>query len=114
MDTFDHKPVLNDLNGKKFDPGDGRLVESVTNSPGIKVPKSPFAFRQHGECGRWVSDVLPHMASVVDALAFLMSMMLTDVFLLLFGALNACAVAMTDAASATRPSRPRGSILAEV
>ena len=23
MDTFDHKPVLIELNGKKFDPGDG-------------------------------------------------------------------------------------------
>ena len=74
MDTFDHKPVLTELNGKKFDPGDGRLVESVTNSPGFKVLKSPFKFRQHGGCGRWVSEVLPHMASVVDDLAFLMSM----------------------------------------
>lgn len=74
MDTFDHKPALDGLNGKKFDPGDGRLVESVTNSPGFKVLKSPFGFRQHGDCGRWVSDVLPHMASIVDDLAFLMSM----------------------------------------
>ena len=48
MDTFDHKPVLAQLNGQKFDPGDGRLVESVTKSPGFKVLKSPFEFRQHG------------------------------------------------------------------
>ena len=74
MDTFDHKPELAVLDGQKFDPGDGRLVESVTNSPGFKVLKSPFAFQRHGECGRWVSDVLPHMATVVDDLAFLMSM----------------------------------------
>ncbi|HJO08695.1 MAG TPA: DUF1501 domain-containing protein [Verrucomicrobiota bacterium] len=74
MDTFDHKPVLAQLNGQKFDPGDGRLVESVTKSPGFKVLKSPFEFRQHGGCGRWVSEVLPHMASVVDDLAFLMAM----------------------------------------
>lgn len=74
MDTFDHKPELAALDGQKFDPGAGRLVESVTNSPGFKVLKSPFAFRQHGECGRWVSEVLPHMATVVDDLAFLMSM----------------------------------------
>ena len=44
MDTFDHKPVLNKLNGKKFDPGDGRLVESVTNSPGFKVLKARLHF----------------------------------------------------------------------
>ncbi|GIT38134.1 MAG: hypothetical protein Ct9H300mP7_0550 [Verrucomicrobiota bacterium] len=53
MDTFDHKPVLANLNGQKFDPGDGRLVESVTKSPGFKVLKSPFEFRQHGGCGLW-------------------------------------------------------------
>ena len=52
MDTFDHKPELAALDGQKFDPGDGRLVESVTNSPGFKVLKSPFAFQRHGECGR--------------------------------------------------------------
>ena len=26
--------------------------------------KSPFAFRQHGECGRWVSSVFPEIADV--------------------------------------------------
>jgi len=36
--------------------------------------KSPFAFKQHGECGRWVSSVFPHMAECVDELAFLMAM----------------------------------------
>lgn len=74
MDTFDYKRSLEDLNGKTFDPGDGKLVESVTKSPGFKVLKSPFKFKQHGGCGRWVSDVLPNMASMVDDLAFLMSM----------------------------------------
>ena len=49
-------------------------MESVTKSPGFKVLKSPFKFKQHGGCGRWVSDVLPNMASMVDDLAFLMSM----------------------------------------
>jgi hypothetical protein len=48
-------------------------VEAVTSTPG-KVMKSPFAFKQHGQCGRWVSSVLPHMAGYVDELAFLMAM----------------------------------------
>lgn len=74
MDTFDPKPMLTKLHGQAFDPGEGQLVESVTNSPGFKVMKSPFDFNQHGECGRWVSNVFPNMASVVDDLAFLMSM----------------------------------------
>ncbi len=74
MDTFDPKPALTKLHGQKFDPGGGQKVESVTGSPGFKVLKSPFAFKQHGQCGRWVSSVFPRVAGVVDDLTFLMSM----------------------------------------
>ncbi|MEZ5303690.1 MAG: DUF1501 domain-containing protein [Verrucomicrobiales bacterium] len=73
MDSFDPKPKLAALDGQRFDPGAGQLVESVTNSPGFEVLASPFAFRQHGQCGRWVSAPFPHMAGIVDDLAFLMS-----------------------------------------
>src|ERR1051326_3289929 len=72
MDTFDYKPKLAELDGKRFDPGGGQLVESVTNSPGFKVLKSPFRFKQHGQSGRWVSSVFPQMAACVDDLTFLM------------------------------------------
>ena len=74
MDTFDCKPKLAELDGKKFDPGGDVKLESVTNSPGFKVLKSPFKFAQHGQCGRWVSEVFPHLAGRVDDLTFLMSM----------------------------------------
>src|SRR4051812_28933255 len=33
MDLFDHKPALNRLHGKKFDPGAGVRVEGVTSVP---------------------------------------------------------------------------------
>ena len=36
--------------------------------------KSPFDFKQYGQCGRWVSSVFPHLAGCVDDMAFLMSM----------------------------------------
>ncbi|CAN5257481.1 DUF1501 domain-containing protein [soil metagenome] len=74
MDTFDPKPRLRELHGQTFDPGGGQVVESVTSSPGFKVLGSPFEFRQHGRCGRWVSSVFPHLAGVVDELAVLLSM----------------------------------------
>jgi len=74
MDTSDPKPKLKELNGQAFDPGTGALVESVTNSPGFKVLASPFEFKQHGQSGRWVSNVFPHMAKIVDELTFLTSM----------------------------------------
>ncbi|MFO0825888.1 MAG: DUF1501 domain-containing protein [Gemmataceae bacterium] len=35
--------------------------------------KSPFPFKQHGKCGRWVSSVFPHIAEHVDRMAFLMA-----------------------------------------
>lgn len=74
MDLFDPKPQLDKLHGQQFDPGAGQLVESVTGSPGFKVLKSPFEFKQHGKTGRWVSSVFPHTAKKVDDLTFLMSM----------------------------------------
>jgi len=73
VDTFDPKPRLARDHGKRFDPGSGARVESVTGSGDFRVLKSPFAFRRYGECGRWVSSVFPHIAGIVDRLAFLMS-----------------------------------------
>ena len=36
--------------------------------------KPGFEFKQHGQCGRWVSSLLPHLAARVDDMAFLMAM----------------------------------------
>jgi len=73
MDLFDHKPELFRRAGQPFDPGAGVRVEAPTSEPG-KVLKPPFPMRQHGQSGRWVSDLLPHLAGCVDDLAFLMAM----------------------------------------
>lgn len=70
MDTFDHKPELDRRHGEKMDFG---LKSAVTSTPGALM-KSPFAFKQYGDSGRWVSDVFPHVAQHVDDLAFLMAM----------------------------------------
>ncbi len=73
MDTFDYKPELERRHGRKFEPGAGLRVEAATSEPGT-VMKSPFEFRRHGQSGRWVSGVFPHMAGCVDEMAFLMAM----------------------------------------
>lgn len=73
MDLFDYKPALFRHAGHPFDPGTGERVEAATSEPG-KVLKPPFEFRQYGDSGRWVSSVLPHLATCVDDLAFLMAM----------------------------------------
>lgn len=70
-DTFDYKPALIERHGQKFDPG-GK-VELFQSDPG-PVMKSPWAWKQYGQCGKWVSDLMPHIASCVDDIAFIHSM----------------------------------------
>jgi hypothetical protein len=70
-DTFDYKPALIQKHGEKFDPG-GK-VELFQSVPGT-VMKSPWKWRQHGRCGKWVSDLLPYLAACVDDMAFVHSM----------------------------------------
>jgi hypothetical protein len=70
-DTFDYKPMLLKRHGQKFDPG-GK-VELFQSAPG-QVMRSPWKWRQRGQCGKWVSDLLPHLASCVDDMAFVHSM----------------------------------------
>lgn len=71
MDTFDYKPALEKHHGQSIGPKE--KIEGLTSVVGA-VMKSPFTFRQHGKCGRWVSSVFPKQAELVDELAFLMAM----------------------------------------
>jgi hypothetical protein len=73
MDLFDYKPELLKRHGENFNPGNGERVEAATSEPG-KVLKPTFEFKQRGQCGRWVSSLLPHTATCVDDMAFLMAM----------------------------------------
>ncbi|MBI3664666.1 MAG: DUF1501 domain-containing protein [Acidobacteria bacterium] len=70
-DTFDYKPELVKRSGQKFDPGE--KVELFQSDPGA-VMQSPWEWKQHGQCGKWVSSLLPHLANCVDDIAFLPSM----------------------------------------
>jgi hypothetical protein len=70
-DTFDYKPLLIQRNGQPFNTG-GR-VELFQSNPG-HVMQSPWRWRQHGQCGKWISDLVPHLASCVDDIAFIPSM----------------------------------------
>ena len=72
-DLFDYKPELIARHGQPFDPGTGERVEASVSVPGA-IMKSPFTWSQHGQSGRWVSSVLPHLAKHVDDMAFLMAM----------------------------------------
>ncbi len=71
VDTWDYRPVLAERQGKPFDP-DGKL-QFFASKPG-DCQGSYWPFRQHGECGRWISDLFPKLASCVDDMAFIHSM----------------------------------------
>ncbi|HEY3741792.1 MAG TPA: DUF1501 domain-containing protein [Bryobacteraceae bacterium] len=71
-DLFDYKPLLDKKAGEPWDPGE--KVELFQSKPGV-VMNSPWAWKQHGHSGKWVSDLLPHTAACVDDIAFIQSMM---------------------------------------
>ena len=71
VDTWDYKPVLAKRDGQElagFDKNTGFFTDQVG-----PLMKSPFAFKQHGQSGAWVSEIFPKMAEHVDEMAFLHS-----------------------------------------
>jgi hypothetical protein len=71
IDTFDYKPTMYGMDGKTIEvktfgrggkKNQGRIVEPKWN------------FKQYGECGKYVSDLFPHVGSCVDDIAFIHSM----------------------------------------
>jgi hypothetical protein len=71
VDTFDYKPELIKRHGQPFNPG-GK-VELFQSVPGACM-KSPWEWNQYGQCGKYVSSLVPHLAECVDDMAFLHSM----------------------------------------
>ncbi|HAY80652.1 MAG TPA: DUF1501 domain-containing protein [Planctomycetaceae bacterium] len=71
VDTWDYKPELAKRDGKTLD-GFDRFTGFFANAVG-GLMKSPFEFQQHGECGKWVSSIFPHLSQHVDKMAFIHS-----------------------------------------
>lgn len=71
MDLLDPKPELNRLDGKKF-PGSIKYDNAAQASS--RVLGSPWKFARHGQCGTDVSELLPHLATVVDEITVVRSM----------------------------------------
>lgn len=71
VDLWDYKPELERLDGKAL-PGEENFVSfQGKNGP---LMKSPWGFKQKGECGKYFSNLLPHMSKHVDDMAFIHSM----------------------------------------
>jgi hypothetical protein len=77
QDLFDYKPKLNEMHGQPLPPsvrGEQRLTAMSANQAVIPCAGSPFKFAQHGQSGAWLSELLPHIAGVVDELCIVRSM----------------------------------------
>ena len=70
-DTFDYKPLLSKNAGKPWDPGE--KVEVFQSNPGVTMP-SPWGWKQYGQSGKWVSDLMPGIGGCVDDIAFVHSL----------------------------------------
>ncbi|KAA9347171.1 MULTISPECIES: DUF1501 domain-containing protein [Larkinella] len=77
LETFDYKPKLRELFGKDLPPsvrGGQRLTGFTATQASLPLAGSFVDFKQYGQSRAWVSDLLPHMASIVDDLCIVKSM----------------------------------------
>ncbi len=74
LDLWDYKPGLAEFFNKDLPPsvrGNGRITTMTSGQARFPVAPSKFKFTQHGNCGRWVSELLPHTAKMVDDIALI-------------------------------------------
>lgn len=77
LDLWDYKPTLNDWFDKDLPESvrNGQRITTMTSGQSrFPIAPSLFKFAQHGQSGAWVSELLPHMAGVVDDIAIVKSM----------------------------------------
>jgi hypothetical protein len=76
IDLFDHKPKLKDYHGDEL-PDSIRMGQRITGmtsgQKSFPCVAPMFKFAQHGQSGAWVSELLPHVASIADEIAIVKS-----------------------------------------
>jgi hypothetical protein len=79
LELFDYKPELARWDGKLPPAELVKDYRAAFINPQSKLLGPKFQFARHGECGAEVSELLPHLAGVVDEIAIVKSMV-TDAF----------------------------------
>ena len=76
LDLWDHKPGLREYFDKDLPDSvkNGQRITTMTSGQ-TRFPVAPsmFQFAQHGQSRRWISELLPHTARIVDDLALIKS-----------------------------------------
>ncbi len=71
LDILDHKPKLNEMFDKDLPDSirKGQRITTMTSGQSrLPIAPSMFKFKQHGKCGTWMSELMPHTAKMVDDL----------------------------------------------
>lgn len=77
IDLFDYKPKMNEWYDKDLPESirNGQRLTTMTSGQArFPIAPSKYKFSQHGECGMWVSELLPQTSKLVDDLCFVRSM----------------------------------------
>lgn len=77
MDLYDYKPVMQDWYDKDLPDSirkGQRLTTMTSGQARFPIAPSKFQFKQHGQSGMWVTELLPWTSKMVDDLAFIRSM----------------------------------------
>jgi hypothetical protein len=71
LDLFDYKPELIRRHGEPWDPGE--KVELFQSTPGATFAP-PWKWKQYGQCGKHLTDIIAPLGDVVDDIAFVHNM----------------------------------------
>ncbi len=77
LDLFDHKPKMQALYDQDLPESirnGQRLTTMTSGQKRFPVAPSIYQFRQYGQSGAWVSELLPHVARMTDDISFVKSM----------------------------------------
>jgi hypothetical protein len=77
MDLFDYKPVMNEYYDKDLPDSirmGQRLTTMTSGQARFPIAPSKFKFAQQGQCGMWMSELLPWKAKMADEMCFIRSM----------------------------------------
>jgi hypothetical protein len=74
VDLFDYKPVLKKYQGAEL-PSSIRMGQRITGmtsgQSSLPVASSIFGFKQYGNSGAWLSELIPHHGKIVDDIAII-------------------------------------------
>ena len=70
LETWDYKPALIKHDGQMLEGGPAVTFQG----PAGALAKPQYNFRQHGQTGKWVSDMVPHLAKLTDDFAYIHSL----------------------------------------